>query len=146
MFTHQYFQSKDKEYLTGLKKKKKKKGSSLTLSGRFYRKSPFLKLEPESHPECPLQGMLSSRGQVSKRKRRLSSPGGPWFMGKPSADPSVSWVTFGPKRANSTTVLGSSQYVKWVIREWWGLQWSAGLSTSLAHDVGIGCASSAGTL
>ena len=93
---------------------KKKKGSSLTLSGRFYRESPFLKLEPESHPECPLQGMLSSRGPGSKRKRRLSSPGGPWFMGKPSAVPSLSWVTFGPKRANSTTVLGSSQYVKWV--------------------------------
>ena len=35
-------------------------------------------------------------------------------MGKPSAVPSLSWVTFGPKRANSTTVLGSSQYVKWV--------------------------------
>lgn len=101
-------------------KKKKKKGSSFTLSGRFYRMSPFLKLETESHPECPLQGMLSSRGPGSKRKRRLSSPGGPWaperFMGRPSVVPSLSWVTFGPKRANSTTVLGSSQYVKWVIR------------------------------
>lgn len=100
---------------------KKKKKSSFTMSRRFYRKSPFLKLEPESHPECPLQGMLSSRGPGSKRKRRLSAPGGPRaperFMGKPSAVPSLSWVTFGPRRANSTTVLGSSQYVKWVIRE-----------------------------
>ncbi|KAI4529202.1 hypothetical protein MG293_020450 [Ovis ammon polii] len=60
--------------------------------------------------------MLSSRGPGSKSKRRLSPPGGPWllerFVGKPSAVPSLSWVTFGPKRANAATVLGSGQYVQ----------------------------------